>query len=138
MQALYPLEGHVERTIGTGCGQAVAINHIGFTGDLSQPGNFRQCGTMFRVNRAAISIQQTGSSEEPGAIPHTSQRNALIRRFAQQIDQCIVRFECRTVPATDNQQVQVLDRGMIEACIGSNDQPQITDHFPFSQPEGFR
>ncbi|MNL12178.1 hypothetical protein D3C87_1330400 [compost metagenome] len=138
VQALDPLQRHIKRAVWAGRRQTVAIDNIGFAGDLGQFGDFRQRGTVFRVNRATIAVEQTSSPEEPGAIPHASQLDAQFGGTDQETDQRIVGLEGRAVTTANNQQVQVLNRGLTEAGIGTNDQAQIADHFPFSQTEGLR
>ncbi|MNF88556.1 hypothetical protein D3C84_710530 [compost metagenome] len=138
MQALDPLQRHVEGARRTGRRQAVAIHYIGFAGDLAEPGDFRQRRTMLRVNGAAIAVEQTGLAEKPGAIPYACQHHPLLRRALQQAAQPVVGLERRAVTPADNQQVQPLYLDRVKARIGSNHQAQIADDFPFGQAEGFR
>ncbi|MNP25816.1 hypothetical protein D3C76_1186390 [compost metagenome] len=93
---------------------------------------------MFRVNRAAIAIQQAGAPEKPGTIPHPSQFDAQLGRPVQEAYQLIVRLEGCTITATNHQQIQLLNCGQAEARIGANDQTQIADHLAFGQTEGCR
>jgi hypothetical protein len=137
VQAPDPFQRHVERTVRTGCGQAVAVHHIGFAGDLGELGNFRQCRTMLRVNRAAIAVEQTGSAEKPGAVPHTRQGHAQFSRALQEVDQCIVGLERGAITATHHQQIQLLYRHKCQNGIGANDQAQVADYLPFDQAKGF-
>ncbi|MNP37081.1 hypothetical protein D3C76_1305060 [compost metagenome] len=83
MQTPDPLQRHVESPRWTGRRQAVAIHHVGFAGDLAEPGDFRQRRTMLRVYGAAIAVEQSGLPEKPGAVPDASQRNPLFGGVAQ-------------------------------------------------------
>ena len=65
VQALDPVQRHVESPRRTGRRQPIAIDHVGLAGHVRGLGDFRQGRPMFRVDRAAIAIEQTGAAEKP-------------------------------------------------------------------------
>ncbi|MNL62130.1 hypothetical protein D3C87_1861250 [compost metagenome] len=90
---------------------------------------------MFGVDCTAITVEQACPAEEPCTVPQSGQRDALVCRRSQQVAELLVRLQFCSVAAADDQQIQVVDRSRIEACIRADHQPQVADDFCVTQAE---
>ena len=119
----------MEGTGGAGSGEAVAVDDVGFAGDMGGLGHFRKRRAMFGVGRATIALQQAGAAEEPGAVPQPGEADTLLGGGAQQVDEIVVGLEFGAQATADHQQLQRLQRRDIKARVGADHQAQVTDDF---------
>ena len=138
MQALDPVQGHMESPRGAGRGEAVAVDHVGFAGDLRRLGHFGQRRAMFGVDGTAVTLQQPRTPEEPRAVPQTGEAHARFTRTAQPLDKWLAGLEFGAKTTADHQQVQVLQARQRQVRIRANDQAQVADDFALTPAEGAR
>ena len=103
MKSFDPVQRHVECPRGTGSREPVSINDIGLTADLRRLAELRECGAMFGVNGATVTVKQSCPPQEPCTIPQSGQTDTQIRCSPEQGDKSIISLEFCPVAAANDQ-----------------------------------